>query len=69
MGVTLKEKPDGKIKVGVRVNPPANAAEICGKFGGGGHAGAAGCTLAEMTMEEARQTMLAACRAYLANLT
>lgn len=68
VGVTLKEKPEGKIKVGVRVNPPANAAEICGKFGGGGHVGAAGCTLAGMDMEEARQTILAACQAYLANL-
>ena len=68
VGVTLKEKSDGKIKAGVRVNPPANAAEICGKFGGGGHVGAAGCTLAGMNMAQARQAMLDACEAYLNHL-
>ena len=45
LGVTLKEKPQGKVKVSLRANPPGNAAELCQKFGGGGHPGAAGCSL------------------------
>ena len=33
---------------------------VCAKFGGGGHAGAAGCTLTGMTAEEARNAITAA---------
>lgn len=65
IGVILKEKPDGQIKVGVRTNPPANAAEICQRFGGGGHPGAAGCSFQGIAMDEARKKMVAACEEYL----
>ena len=34
-GILIKEKKDGSYKVSVRTNPPLNAAEICGVFGGG----------------------------------
>lgn len=67
LGVTLKEKPDGKVKVSLRANPPGDAAELCSRFGGGGHRGAAGCSL-NMTLEEARQTMEKACGEYLKEL-
>lgn len=67
LGVTLKEKPQGKVKVSLRANPPGNAAELCQKFGGGGHPGAAGCSL-EMTLEQARETMEQACGEYLKEL-
>lgn len=46
VGVTLREKKSGEFKISLRTVEPVNAAEICAVFGGGGHAGAAGCTLA-----------------------
>lgn len=64
-GVTVKEKPDGKIKISLRTNPPANAAAICQRFGGGGHQGAAGCSFEGVTMAEARLKMMDACEEYL----
>ena len=67
LGVTLKEKEGGKVKVSLRANPPADASRLCGRFGGGGHQGAAGCSL-DMTLEEARQTMKQACGEYLQEL-
>lgn len=61
LGVTVKEKEDGTIKVSVRANPPADAAAICEKFSGGGHTGAAGCSFSGISMEEAAEKMKAAC--------
>lgn len=61
LGVTVKEKENGEIKVSVRANPPANAAAICEKFGGGGHTGAAGCSFSGISMEEAAERLKAAC--------
>lgn len=68
IGVTLKEKEDGTVKASVRTNPPADAARLCGKLGGGGHAGAAGCSFPGKSLEEAAQLMKAACEAYLEEL-
>lgn len=65
LGVTLKERENGDVKVSVRSNPPANAAALCEVFGGGGHVGAAGCTLRGKTMDEAAELMKAACERYL----
>ena len=45
MAATLRELPDGKIKVSIRALPGFDAAAVCRKFGGGGHKGAAGATL------------------------
>lgn len=64
-GVAVKEKPDGKIKISLRTNPPVNAAAVCRRFDGGGHAGAAGCSFEGISMGEARERMLAACEEYL----
>lgn len=60
-GITVKEKEDGTIKVSVRANPPADAAALCAKFGGGGHTGAAGCSFPGLSLEEAAEKMKAAC--------
>lgn len=65
LGVTLKEKEDGSVKVSVRANPPADAAALCQRFGGGGHTGAAGCSFPGCAMEEAAARMKAACEEYL----
>ena len=64
-GITVKEKPDGKIKISLRTNPPANAAAVCTGFGGGGHQGAAGCSFAGISMAGAREKILRACEEYL----
>ncbi|WP_411675789.1 DHH family phosphoesterase [Caproicibacter sp.] len=64
VGVTLREKEDGAWKVSLRAHDPANASEICEKFGGGGHKGAAGCTL-NLPLAEAKEQMLRAVREYL----
>ncbi len=44
VGITLRER-DGFYKISVRTVEPIDASEICKRFGGGGHARAAGCTL------------------------
>lgn len=44
VGVVLKEKQNGVWKASMRSNN-INVQEICGKFGGGGHERAAGCTV------------------------
>jgi Exopolyphosphatase-related proteins len=64
IGVMIKEKKDGVFKVSLRAQPPANASEICAKFGGGGHAGAAGCTF-ETTLAEAKKQIVEAIGEYL----
>lgn len=66
--VSLKEKPDGSIKASLRTSPPVNASEIAQRFGGGGHAGAAGCPLDGMNMEQARLKMMEACEQYLSEI-
>ena len=68
LGVTLKEKADGKVKVSLRANPPADASQLCSRLGGGGHQGAAGCSLGQVTLEQARQTMEQACYQYVKEL-
>lgn len=65
IGVTLKEKEDGSVKASVRTNPPADSAAFCGRFGGGGHTGAAGCSFSGVTLAEAAERMAAACGEYL----
>ena len=61
LGVTVKEKADGTVKASVRANPPANAAAVCEKFGGGGHTGAAGCSFPGLSLAEAAEKLKAAC--------
>lgn len=43
VAITVRELPDGRSKASVRTNEQVNASEICARFGGGGHAMAAGC--------------------------
>lgn len=55
---TLRVAKEGS-KLSVRAVPGFDAAAVCRNFGGGGHKGAAGATLA-MTLEEAAQAAVAA---------
>jgi phosphoesterase RecJ-like protein len=44
-GITMREKGPNKYKISLRTSNLLNASIICAKFGGGGHARAAGCML------------------------
>lgn len=44
-GVTLKEKPNGIVKLSLRTGPSINASKVCAHLGGGGHPAAAGAVL------------------------
>ncbi len=59
IAATLRQEPDGKVKMSVRAVPGCDAAEICQKFGGGGHKGAAGASM-DMSMDEAVAAVAAA---------
>ena len=59
IGVTIKEKPDGKYKVSLRTFEPYNAADICAVFGGGGHIRAAGCEFS-CDIDTAKRQLLSA---------
>lgn len=59
IAATLRQEPDGRIKMSVRAVPGYDASAICAKFGGGGHLGAAGASM-DMTMEEAIIAVMAA---------
>ena len=45
VGVTMRELKDGSFKASVRTHGDIDASAICKRLGGGGHMGAAGCTL------------------------
>ena len=59
----FEELPDGKIRVSMRSKDPRiDASNVCGLFGGGGHALAAGIRMAG-PMSEAKQQVLEAVNA------
>lgn len=44
IGILMRET-DGGFKISVRTSPPYDVSGVCAQFGGGGHAGASGCTI------------------------
>ena len=58
VGITMKQRPDGHYKFSVRTRDHVDGSVLCGHFGGGGHARAAGCD-AEGDEEKQLQEMLA----------
>ena len=44
--ITIREREDGKCRISLRSFDHINCVDICSVFGGGGHAAAAGCTIA-----------------------
>jgi len=42
VGITLREKAGGQIKISIRSGPSLNASRVCARLGGGGHPAAAG---------------------------
>ena len=59
LAVTLREEPNGRVKISARAVPGCDAAELCAKFGGGGHKGAAGASM-DLPMTEAVAAIIAA---------
>ena len=63
IGVTLREGDDGVFHVSVRTNAPYDASEICKRFGGGGHARAAGCEF-RLGEEETKKEIISVLKEY-----
>ncbi len=59
LAALFREQPDGRTRVSVRSVAPYDAAALCGRFGGGGHVRAAGCSLA-MGVDAAVETFVPA---------
>lgn len=64
LGLTIRERGENEYKISLRAVEPANAAEICKQFGGGGHKGAAGCTI-HGALADVQAQIVAACGAAL----
>ena len=64
VGITFRERRDGGYKISLRTQPPIDASVICSQFGGGGHKGAAGCTILE-PLATAKEKLVNAVENYL----
>lgn len=60
IAATVKQDKEGHTGISVRAVPGYNAAEVCEKFGGGGHKGAAGAGMENVTLKEAVEALKAA---------
>lgn len=61
-GITIKQRGENEFKVSVRTGETLDASRICGKFGGGGHARAAGCQFEGLSPAAIREKLAAAVR-------
>ena len=61
IGLTIKEKTDGKCKCSIRTYESVDASKLAGFFGGGGHNQAAACKF-DCGTEEAKAMLLEKCR-------
>ncbi len=57
VGVVIKERSEGEFKISLRTGKKPDASVICSNLGGGGHAGAAGCTVYG-SMDEAEKKIV-----------
>ena len=60
IAATVRQDNEGHTGISVRAVPGYDAAAICEKFGGGGHKGAAGASMENVTLEEAVNNLIAA---------
>lgn len=60
MAATVRQDHQGHTGISVRAVPGCDAAAVCEKFGGGGHKGAAGAGMENVTLEEAVKALIAA---------
>ncbi len=66
IGITLRKNNSG-YKISVRASARADASAVCAECGGGGHKGAAGCTV-ETDFDDAKGIILAAAKKELSKL-
>ena len=59
-GITIRERGENEYKISLRAAGEADAAKVCMQFGGGGHKGAAGCTILA-PLDEVKVRIVAAC--------
>ena len=57
MAATVRQDTEGHTGLSVRAVPGWDAAAVCEKFGGGGHKGAAGASLGDVTLTEAMEAL------------
>ena len=60
IAATVRQDNEGHTGISVRAVPGYDAAAICEKFGGGGHKGAAGAGMVNVTLDEAVNALIAA---------
>ena len=60
IAATVKQDEEGHTGISVRAVPGYDAAAVCVKFGGGGHKGAAGASMENVTLEEALEKLIQA---------
>lgn len=68
VGICVKEKKNGSFKVSLRTSKLVNAADVCLKFGGGGHARAGGCSFFNGAEDAEKKIVEASCEAVRAAL-
>lgn len=68
VGICVKEKKNGSFKASMRTSALVNAADVCQKFGGGGHARAGGCSFFNGAEDAEKRIVEAACEAVRAAL-
>jgi phosphoesterase RecJ-like protein len=61
IAIFAREKDDGSYKISTRSSCEIDVAKICGIFGGGGHAGAAGCSVGAASVDEAVERIVKEC--------
>ena len=61
IGIYIKEKKPGFLKVSLRSSENADVALIANKFGGGGHERASGCSFTDVPLDEVEKQVTEAC--------
>ena len=61
VAILLREKDDGSYKISTRSAGEVDVSKICAIFGGGGHAGAAGCSVTPEMAESALHRIIKEC--------
>ncbi len=61
IAIFAREKDDGTFKISTRSSCEIDVAKICGIFGGGGHAGAAGCSVGAGEVDSAVERIVKEC--------
>ena len=59
--IFAREKDDGTYKISTRSSCEVDVAKICALFGGGGHAGAAGCSVMPEEVDDAVSRIIKEC--------